>query len=126
MRAPNNSSEGVIIARGIDKGTVMDTFLMMRNCGRGGTNQEMSGNASSLTGVIPQMNDEIVETMIDMNGMIGREDRMMTVGVGMGIGIRDGMMTATDMEDGIGIETEVIMSETGIETGGDDDYLCIP
>ena len=80
----NNSNDGAIIGRAIDRGTGMDTFLTMRNCVRrvGDMNRRPNCRGNEDTTTIQQTDDEMEtldELTTDMKEMIRRKDTMVTV-----------------------------------------------
>lgn len=80
---PNNSNDGAITERAIERGTGMDTFLTMRNCVRrvGDMNRRPNSRGNEDTATIHQTDNEmetVDELTTDMKGMIRRKDAMVS------------------------------------------------
>jgi hypothetical protein len=122
MREPSSSRDEVIIEKADDrKGMDMDTYLMMMKCENTGNdrNREEIVTTLLISGI-----DLLEMTIVDMRGMIGRGDTMVTE-TGTGTEIKGGMMIEIEIEIEIadipvtGIEIEIVGILTVIAIDGD-------
>ena len=95
MREPSSSRDEVIIEKADDrKGMDMDMCLMMMKCENMGNdrNREEIVTTLLISGI-----DLLEMTIVDMRGMIGRGDTMVTE-TGTGTEIKGGMMIEIEIE----------------------------
>lgn len=120
MREPSSSRDEVIIEKADDRKEMdMDTYLMMMKCGNMGNDRNRE---EILTTLLIGGIDLLEMTIVDMRGMIGRGDTMVT-GTGTGTEIKGDMMIEIEIADipvtGIEIEIVDILTVTAIAINGD-------